>query len=149
AMILPGISGAYLLLILGFYPTLTDILHRLKDGDINFNDVKTVALFGLGCALGITGFSKILRWLLGNYHSPTLAVLCGFMIGALRRIWPFQLDLTPHTESLKLKHYENTWPTQWGAYEFQCVGVLLMGFAAVVILEWISVRRHQSPTPAA
>ena len=66
AMILPGLSGAYLLLVLGMYSHLTDILHRLPHLDVGFRDLVTVAVFGAGCAIGLVAFSKVLRWLLST-----------------------------------------------------------------------------------
>lgn len=79
AMILPGISGSFILLILGQYEYVLGAVRQL--------DVVTVALVGAGAVVGILGFSRILSWLLKHYETPTIAALVGFMIGSLRTIW--------------------------------------------------------------
>ena len=89
AMILPGISGSYLLLIMRKYEfILTQV------GSIGTIDTGTALLnllpFFAGAAVGITFFSRVLSWLLNNYHATTLLVLIGFLIGSLYVIWPYQ-----------------------------------------------------------
>lgn len=79
AMILPGISGSFILLILGQYEYVLGAVRQL--------DVVTVALVGAGAVVGILGFSRILSWLLKHYETATIAALVGFMIGSLRTIW--------------------------------------------------------------
>ena len=144
AMILPGVSGAYLLLILGLYPHLTGILERLRGGEVTFADVTTVAIFGTGCLFGLTSFSKVLRWMLAKWRRPTLAVLCGMMIGALHKIWPFQQDLTPDEVKLKHKHFEPMWPevVDWQVLACMLVGIIAM--LVVLLVERLANRR--SPT---
>ena len=66
-----------------------------------------------GCAIGLLSFSKVLRWLLTHWRPWTMAALCGFMCGSLRKIWPFQHDATPHLEEFKLKQFRNVWPESW------------------------------------
>lgn len=121
AMILPGISGALILILLGKYHDITGLLKtipkELLKGNIDWNGLLTVVVFVAGCLLGLILFSKVLRWLLHNYHTLTMAVLCGLMVGSLRRIWPFKVDVTPYTadqtpEMVPFKHriYENIWP---------------------------------------
>jgi len=94
AMILPGISGAFILLILGLYVYLTGIIGRLAHLDVGGGELLSVGVFLAGCALGLISFSKLLRWLLARHESATMGVLCGFMVGSLRKIWPFQRDVT-------------------------------------------------------
>lgn len=79
AMILPGISGSFILLILGQYRFILDAVR-------NF-DIVSIAAVGMGAALGIVAFSRILSWMLKHYENVTVAVLVGFMIGSLRKIW--------------------------------------------------------------
>ncbi|MFK7778343.1 MAG: DUF368 domain-containing protein, partial [Gimesia sp.] len=121
AMILPGISGALILVLLGKYHDITGLLKtipkQLLQGHIDWNGLLTVFVFVLGCLLGLILFSKVLRWLLHSYHNITMAALCGLMIGSLRKIWPFKIDITPYSsgqtaESVPFKHrvYENIWP---------------------------------------
>ncbi len=82
AMILPGVSGAFLLLVLGLYaPTMAAL---------NARDLPYIAVFMLGAATGIGLFSRFLKWLLHRFHDATMAVLTGLMLGSLRALWPWQ-----------------------------------------------------------
>lgn len=84
AMILPGVSGAFLLLVVGMYePTLEAVHDR---------DVAYVAVFMLGAAVGLALFSSVLRWLLVRAHDVTMAALVGLMLGSLRALWPYLND---------------------------------------------------------
>lgn len=82
AMILPGISGAFILLILGVYQIIINAIHD--------RDLKMIAVFGLGCIIGLLSFSRLLKWLLNNKRAQTLAVLTGFLLGSLNKIWPWK-----------------------------------------------------------
>jgi len=149
AMILPGISGAYILLILGVYVVLTDLIKSLpKDllqGNLALSDIGTVLVFVSGCAVGLLAFSKLLRWLLTHYQPYTMAVMSGFMLGALRKIWPFQQDLTPDEAEFKLKQFDPIWPEALDSHVMLCLSVALAG--AVVVLaadRMTSSRRNPS-----
>ncbi len=83
AMILPGISGAFLLLIMGKYEF---IIGALKD----FN-LTVILTFIMGCAVGILSFSRVISWLLNKYYNLTIALLAGFMVGSLNKIWPWKI----------------------------------------------------------
>ena len=85
AMILPGVSGSFLLLVLGLYTTVIE-------GLINF-DFVLIGSFAIGCAFGLLSFSHLLSWLLHRFHGPTLALLTGFLLGSLKVIWPWKLTL--------------------------------------------------------
>jgi len=151
AMILPGISGAYILLILGVYAHMTGILKALPKAQVDGQDLLEVAVFCGGCGIGLLAFSKFLRWLLTHYHWQTMAVLCGFMIGALRRVWPFQLDRTPDVHELKYKIFQNTWPAALDRGVVIVAIVALLATAAVFALDWVSRRKkdqaESSPAP--
>ena len=82
AMILPGISGAFILVLLGAYKTITEAAHDF--------DITTLGIVGLGAVFGLLTFSKILKWLFVHYSSLTLAVLTGFIAGSLNKIWPWK-----------------------------------------------------------
>ncbi len=82
AMILPGISGAFILLLLGKYEYMLNALKNLQLTDL--------AVFAAGCALGIIAFSNVIAWLFKKYRNLTLALLTGFMIGSLNKIWPWK-----------------------------------------------------------
>ncbi|WP_397363318.1 DUF368 domain-containing protein [Olleya sp. R77988] len=82
AMILPGVSGSFILVILGAYKTLSDAFHDF--------DIKKIALFASGAVVGLLSFSHVLKWLFKNYHNTTLAILTGFIIGSLNKVWPYK-----------------------------------------------------------
>lgn len=89
AMILPGISGSFILLILGKYKYMMSVLATIIDGKGDFLDFMTVIVFVVGAAVGIIAFSKFLHWLLKHYHRETLLVMAGFIIGSLVKVWPW------------------------------------------------------------
>ncbi len=82
AMILPGISGAFILLLIGKYEYMITALIELN--------IPVILIFVLGCFLGLVGFSRFLSWILKHYRFPTLALLAGFMIGSLNKVWPWK-----------------------------------------------------------
>lgn len=83
AMILPGISGSFLLLILGQYERVL--------AAVSEKDIITLAVFAIGCIVGLLSFSRLISWLLKNHHAITIAVLSGFMLGSINKIWPWKL----------------------------------------------------------
>lgn len=82
AMILPGISGAFILLLLGKYEFMLKSLVELN--------LTIIAVFALGCIVGLLSFSRFLSWILKFYRFPTLALLAGFMLGSLNKVWPWK-----------------------------------------------------------
>jgi putative membrane protein len=82
AMILPGISGAFILVLLGAYKTILDAVHQV--------DVKIIVTVGLGAVFGLLSFAKLLKWMFSNYKNITLAILTGFILGSLPKIWPWK-----------------------------------------------------------
>jgi len=88
AMILPGISGAFLLKVMGQYDRVIGLLSDLVHGQATSEQLVTLVVFSSGCLVGLISFSKLLRWLLANNRDATLAVLCGAMCGSLRVLWP-------------------------------------------------------------
>ena len=95
-MILPGISGAYILIILGAYSTIIglikDVLSALTTSEIDIfiPALSQLTVFALGTIVGMRIFASILKWLFDKEHDKTMAVLIGLMIGALHKIWPWQ-----------------------------------------------------------
>ncbi len=128
AMILPGISGAFILLIMGEYQYITGIIRGMLDGRFVLEHVLALAIFAAGCAVGLTGFSKFLRWLLARRKNETMAVLCGFMVGSLRKIWPFK-EVPSVGEAIDIRHSQlpNTWPD---AVDGQIIAVLVLALVA-------------------
>lgn len=91
AMILPGISGSFILLLMGKYKY---IFGAIKDFQIDI-----ILLFGLGCIVGITSFSHLLNFMLKRYHDLTVALLTGFMLGSLNKVWPWKIATATYTDS--------------------------------------------------
>jgi putative membrane protein len=147
AMILPGVSGSFLLLILGAYTQALELLHRLKGmlkGElISANDFFCLATFCIGMASGLIGFSKILRWLLARHESVTLAALTGFMLGSLRRLWPYQIDLTPDA-AFDRKEFRALWPDFGDSATWISLLLVVGGCAVVLSLEAIAAKRMHS-----
>jgi len=83
AMILPGISGSFILLLMGSY-------HMILNGLKNL-DLLVIGLFGSGCVMGLISFSRLLKYLFNKFHDQTVALLTGFMIGSLYKVWPWKI----------------------------------------------------------
>lgn len=86
AMVLPGISGAFILLILGKYQYIL--------GAVSDLDIPVLIVFGLGIITGLLSFANLLSWLFRKYHDITISVLAGFIIGSLNKIWPWKETIT-------------------------------------------------------
>jgi len=84
AMILPGISGSFILVLLGKYETVLSA--------VNNRDFITVGLVAIGAVLGLILFSKLLKYIFANYHDLAVSLLAGFVLGAVRKIWPFKIE---------------------------------------------------------
>ncbi len=95
AMILPGISGSFILLILGKYQYIMGVISGLTSGENVASNLLILAVFMIGAVVGIIAFSKFLHWLLARWHKETLIVLAGFIIGSLVKVWPWS-----NTESI-------------------------------------------------
>ncbi len=91
AMILPGISGSFILLLVGLYPVFLQAIHNLE--------IIKLLWFGAGCITGLVVFSRFLLWLLRSYHNQTLSVLIGFLVGSLYVTWPWKHALLTTTDS--------------------------------------------------
>lgn len=89
AMILPGISGSFILLILGKYKYIMECISNLTSGEAVGESLLILCVFAVGAVCGILAFSRFLHWLLGRFHKETLIVLAGFIIGSLVKVWPW------------------------------------------------------------
>ncbi|WP_430928872.1 DUF368 domain-containing protein [Polaribacter marinivivus] len=139
AMILPGISGAFILVLLGAYKT---ILTAVDD-----RDLKTIATVGLGAIVGLLSFSKILKWLFSNYKNYTLAALTGFIIGSLNKIWPWKETLTWRTNSHGVKVPFNQVSVSPFSFEVDpqipfAVLLVLIGFLLILLMEKLAVKKQ-------
>ena len=145
AMILPGISGAYILLLMGVYQIILSNIRQAQQLIFNFNEevfvdvTQVLGIFFLGIILGIKFFTKLLTFLLNNYRNYVMSFLIGLMIGSLNKIWPWQnnvnksnlienhqvVPVLPH-------HYSGDDPELSKAITF-----ILLGFASIFFLEKI------------
>ncbi len=130
AMILPGISGAFILVLLGSYKTILDAVHE--------RNITLIAIVGAGAIFGLLSFAKLLKWMFNNYKNITLAVLTGFILGSLNKIWPWKRIL--ETRILGEKEIiidENVSPFAF-AGDNQLIYALIaaiIGFSLIFILE--------------
>ena len=146
AMILPGVSGSFILVLLGSYElilgTLNDFISGISAGDWGL--VKTsflkVLLFIIGCVIGLKLFSKGLKWMFTHKKELTLAVLTGFMIGSLNKIWPWKEILSTridrHGEEVPLLE-RSILPNSFdgNALVMNAIIAAIIGFALILILE--------------
>lgn len=140
AMILPGISGAFILVLLGAYKPVLEALH-----DRNF---KIIAVIGAGAIVGLLTFSRILKWLFNHYKNVTLAVLTGFVLGSLNKIWPWKEVLTTRVNSHGEKVALNTQSISPFSFEGESqlvVAIILAvaGFLTILFLEKIAIKNEQ------
>jgi putative membrane protein len=139
AMILPGISGAFILLILGKYEFITA---TLKNPFLPQN-MLVIIVFCVGCFIGLIGFSRILNYLLQRYHNLTIAFLTGLMAGSLQKIWPWKEII--ETKIIRGKTHViwggNTMPTAMDSEFYFAITLAAIGFIAVMLIEKMS--RHE------
>ncbi len=133
AMILPGISGAYILVLLGKY-------HYILEA-VNSRDLFTLFIFMSGALFGILTFVRIISWLLNKYHTITMAVLIGLMIGSLRRIWPWKETLTDflhsHGEEIQTLQ-ENVLPSSLDRDVIIALFFMVFGFIVVLAMDIVA-----------
>lgn len=145
AMILPGISGSFILVLLGLYSFVLGAVKSL--------DLAVLAVFASGCLVGIVSFAGILRWMLLHWRDLTLAFLTGLMLGSLNKIWPWKETLTwqtdRHGEQIPLLQ-DNVLPWHFAEISGDDPQLLLaivlavLGVLLVLGLEWLAGRRQQS-----
>jgi putative membrane protein len=132
AMILPGISGSFILLLLGKYQF---ILNALNEGKIGI-----IAVLLAGALIGIISFANLLSWLLKRYHHITVALLAGFMLGSLNKIWPWKITISTFTDShgeLKPLIQQNVLPGKFAEVlqtDPQILSAVLLALAGIAII---------------
>ncbi len=136
AMILPGISGAYVLVLLGKY-------HYILDA-INDRDLWTVLILVAGAVVGLLSFVRAIGWLLKRYHDLTMAILIGLMVGSLRKIWPWKETVSTFIDS----HGEevpplqaNTLPPSFDSEVGAALLLMFLGFLVVFGMNFWTRRR--------
>lgn len=144
AMILPGISGAFILVLLGAYKTVTEAAH-------NF-DFATLGFLALGAVFGLLSFSKVLKWLFVHYTSITLAALTGFIAGSLNKIWPWKEVLETATFGDKEMVIRETSVLPWnfsGSPQLSfAIALMLGGFFLIILLEQLATQKPESANAA-
>ena len=135
AMILPGISGAFILVLLGKYQFALNAL--------NSRDMVSLLILAAGAAVGLVTFAQVLGWLFRKHHDLTVAILTGFMLGSLRKLWPWKVVVESITDS-----HGNTIPTVVhnvlpSGFNSEVIFAILLaalGFAAVMLLDRLAVN---------
>lgn len=140
AMILPGISGSFLLLMMGMYAAVLGAVH-----DRTSSDLVSLAVFGMGAVLGLALFSTALGWLLDRYHNRVLAVLIGLMIGSFRVLWPWPngVGIISDVEGESIPGTGLDWPSTDRLW--LPLGLALVAFAAVVVTARLAPSADRSP----
>lgn len=137
AMILPGISGAFILVLLGSYKTVLDAVHER-----NFQILLTVAL---GAVFGLLSFARLLKWMFNNYKNMTLALLTGFILGSLNKIWPWKevLETRIYGDTIIPVKEQSISPFQYEGDPKILLAILLavIGFSLIFILEKIASKK--------
>lgn len=145
AMILPGISGSFMLVLMGMY---APVLGALTDGQWGL-----LAIFAGGCACGLMAFARVLNWLFQRFHDQTMALMTGFLLGSLAMVWPWKHTLSTylnrHGEALPLEQ-ANVWPWEFARLTGQpehlwsAILALLLGVILVLGLEKLAPRQVKS-----
>ncbi|MBU1240493.1 DUF368 domain-containing protein [Myxococcota bacterium] len=140
AMVLPGISGSFILVLISQYRRIMEAVKSL--------DLETLGFFYIGTMIGIIGFARVLGWLLKHHRALTLAILSGFMVGSMRKIWPYKevLESTViHGKTMVLKE-RNILPQTLDYTLWRAVGFAVVGLIVVITLEYVanSIRRKDT-----
>jgi len=129
AMILPGISGAFILVLLGKYQFILDA--------VNHRDFFSLGIFLLGIGVGIVSFVRVLSWLFDKYHDITIMIITGVIIGSLRKIWPWKVVtesiVTSHGKTIPIAEI-NIFPSQFDGDVFVALAIMVAGFTLALIL---------------
>lgn len=138
AMILPGISGAFILVLLGAYKPILEAVHS--------RDIKIILIVGAGAIVGLLSFSKILKWLFSNYKDLILAILTGFVFGSLNKIWPWKkvIESKVIEEKLIILKEQSVSPFLFEGDNqlVMAVVISIVGFISILILERIAVKNE-------
>lgn len=143
AMILPGISGSFILLLLGSYKVVLTAIHE--------RNLVTIIVFGSGAIIGLLSFAKLLKWMFAKHHNVTIAVLSGFLVGSLNKIWPWKETLSTFTkhagevnEEIVPLEQVSISPARFEEITHQpslltgAIGMFLVGLAIILLMEWVS-----------
>ncbi len=151
AMILPGVSGAFILLLMGSYGVVMETINQFRESLLPFNGVALsqallkLGTFALGALLGLKLFSKILHWMFHNYRNGTLALLTGFMLGSLNKVWPWKkvLETRKNSHGVEVPFLEQSvLPASYEGDTLFGMAVILMviGFLTIFSIEKIALK---------
>ncbi len=151
AMILPGISGAFILLLMGSYAVVIGTINHFREGILSLNfqvifqAVLKLGTFAIGAILGLKLFSKVLHWMFDNHRNSTLALLTGFMLGSLNKVWPWKEVISTRIDShgVEVPFMEKSiLPTAFDGDNQLLVAILLMiaGFLTIFIVEKVGAK---------
>jgi putative membrane protein len=131
AMILPGISGSFILVLLGSYHTVLSALEE--------KNILIIALFGSGCLVGILSFSRLLKFLFSRFKEVTIAILTGFMLGSLYKVWPWKskigdAPLVVHSDGREDWMMQNVSPFQFDGNHQLIAAISLTAFGLLFVL---------------
>ena len=135
AMILPGISGAFILVLLGKY-------HYVLEA-VNNKDILTLLLVAGGAGVGLVTFVRLLNWLFNRYHDITIALLTGFMFGSLRKVWPWKKTLQSMTDThgnAIATAQANMLPSCWDSKLAIALCLAVIGFLIVFSLDFLAEK---------
>jgi len=142
AMILPGISGAFILVLLGKYQYVLEAVNR--------RDIADIIWVVLGAGVGIITFAQVLGWLFKRYHDLTVAVLTGFMLGSLRKVWPWKVDVEfmtgRHGEKIPTVQH-NVMPDAFTGDVMMAIALAVLGLVLVLALDWWASRLDPDMQP--
>ncbi|OHV10603.1 DUF368 domain-containing protein [Kushneria phosphatilytica] len=146
AMLLPGVSGSFLLLTMGLYGTVM--------GAIKGFEIGTLGLFAAGCLVGLFTFSRVLSWLFRHHHDLTLNLLIGFILGSLPTLWPWQ-QLTRYrmgdNGDIVPLHHQLLWPNDFSAITGEpahLLGAMVLMIIGVAVIMLVGERSSSQPSQA-
>jgi putative membrane protein len=148
AMILPGISGSFILLLLGSYSVVLNAIHE--------RNLVIIATFAVGAVIGLLSFSRLLKFMFDRFHDVTIALLSGFLLGSLNKVWPWKQTLTWFTkhageanEELVPVEQINILPNTYDSLALGdaqlgwAIALFFVGVAVIVALELFSVNKPE------
>jgi putative membrane protein len=142
AMILPGISGSFILLILGSYEIIINAIKSIN--------ISIMAVFAAGCVIGLLSFSRVLKWLLDKHRNITIAVLSGFLLGSLNKIWPWKTNvgepLYTHSNGKEEFITKNISPSSFEGDNqlILAISLFLVGFVLIFAMEIVAKKLNPS-----
>jgi putative membrane protein len=139
AMILPGISGSYILLLLGVYPIVMTA--------ITTKDYKIIGAIGLGVIIGLLSFARLLKWLFLNYKNQMLIVLTGLMLGSLNKVWPWKEAISTYIDRhgvVKPLVEQSISPFSFDGDPKLMLAIMLVivGFGLILLMEKLAVKKE-------